>query len=48
MKLAGVGGEPIYTSPTPGDILHSVANIIRARGLKWKPMIELEEELGKF
>ena len=48
MKLAGVDGEPIYTSPRPGDILHSVANIIKARGLGWEPTIELEEGLRQI
>lgn len=48
MKLAGIGGEPIYASPRPGDIAHSVANIKKARGLGWEPKITLEEGLAQL
>ena len=48
MKLAGIHGEPIYTDPRPGDILYSVANIEKARGLGWEPRIELKEGLRQI
>ncbi|MEM0464157.1 MAG: NAD-dependent epimerase/dehydratase family protein [Pyrobaculum sp.] len=48
MKLAGIGGGPIYASPRPGDIAHSVANIKKARSLGWEPKITLEEGLAQL
>ncbi len=41
IELAGIEAEPVYTSPRPGDIRHSVADIRRALSLGWKPRVEL-------
>ena len=48
MRLAGLGGEPLYTPPRPGDIRHSAADITRARSLGWEPQIEIEEGLREL
>lgn len=43
MRLVGIDAEPIYTSPRPGDIMHSVADIRKALDLGWEPRIELRD-----
>lgn len=48
MKLAGLDGGPAYADPRPGDIMHSVADISKARGLGWGPRIALEEGLAQL
>jgi len=37
MRLAGLGGEPLYGPPRPGDIKHSAAAVSKARALGWQP-----------
>ncbi len=48
MRIAGLDGDPVYSDPRPGDILHSLADITRARGLGWDPQITLEEGLKRL
>ncbi|MFP3200291.1 MAG: SDR family NAD(P)-dependent oxidoreductase [Thermoproteus sp.] len=45
MRLAGLGGEPAYAPPRPGDIKHSVADVSKARALGWEPRVSVEEGL---
>lgn len=45
MRLAGLGGEPAYAPPRPGDIRHSVADVSKARALGWEPRVSVEEGL---
>lgn len=45
MEIYGVGGEPIYAPPRPGDIRHSYADIGRAMARGWRPRVRLEEGL---
>jgi UDP-glucose 4-epimerase len=45
MRLAGLGGEPAYAPPRPGDIRHSAADITKARSLGWEPRVMVEEGL---
>ena len=45
MRLAGIVDGPVYAPPRPGDIRHSVADISKARGLGWEPLVRLEEGL---
>jgi UDP-glucose 4-epimerase len=45
MRLAGLGGEPLYGPPRPGDIKHSAADVTKAKLLGWRPQIPLEEGL---
>ena len=48
MRLAGLGGEPLYGPPRPGDIRHSVADVSKARALGWEPQIGIEEGLREL
>jgi UDP-glucose 4-epimerase len=45
MRLAGLGGEPLYAPPRHGDIKHSAADVSKAKSLGWQPQIPLEEGL---
>lgn len=45
MRLAGLGGEPLYGPPRPGDIKYSAADVTKAKLLGWRPQIPLEEGL---
>ena len=47
-KILGVKISPIYTSPRPGDIKHSLADISRAKKiLGYNPKVSFEEGLRK-
>jgi len=35
MRLAGLGGEPFYGPPRPGDVRHSAADVTKAKLLGW-------------
>jgi UDP-glucose 4-epimerase len=48
MRLAGLGGEPLYGPPRPGDIRHSAADVSKARALGWEPQIGIEEGLREL
>jgi UDP-glucose 4-epimerase len=48
MRLAGLGGEPLYGPPRPGDIKHSVADVSKAKSLGWQPQMPLEEGLRRL
>jgi len=48
MRLAGLGGEPLYAPPRPGDIKHSAADVSKARALGWEPQMPLEEGLRRL
>ncbi len=49
IKLFGLNLEPVYAPPRRGDIMHSYADISRAkRILGWHPSISLEEGLKKL
>lgn len=49
IKLFGLNLEPVYGPPRRGDIMHSYADISRAkRILGWHPSISLEEGLKKL
>ena len=48
MRLAGLGGEPLYGPPRPGDIKHSAAAVSKARALGWQPQMPLEEGLRRL
>jgi UDP-glucose 4-epimerase len=48
MQLAGLGGEPLYGPPRPGDIKHSAADVSKARALGWEPSVPLEEGLRRL
>jgi len=48
MRLAGLGGEPLYGPPRPGDIKHSAADVSKAKSLGWQPHIPLEEGLRRL
>jgi UDP-glucose 4-epimerase len=48
MRLAGLGGEPLYGPPRPGDIKHSAADVTKARALGWEPRVPLEEGLRRL
>jgi UDP-glucose 4-epimerase len=48
MRLAGLGGEPLYGPPRPGDIKHSAAEVSKARALGWEPQMPLEEGLRRL
>ena len=48
MRLAGLGGEPLYGPPRPGDIKHSAANVSKAKSLGWQPQMPLEEGLRRL
>lgn len=45
IKLVGSTVTPIYQSPRPGDIRHSLADISRARKFGYNPKYNLEEGL---
>lgn len=46
IRLAGNGSiKPVYKEPRPGDILHSLADITRARTFGYHPEYSLEEGL---
>lgn len=45
IKLVGGGVRPIYSEPRPGDILHSLADISRARQFGYKSGYILEQGL---
>lgn len=41
--------KPVYEEPRPGDIIHSTADITRARkALGWQPRVTLEEGLQQY
>jgi len=42
MRLAGLGGGPLYGPPKPGDIKHSAADVTKAKALGWGPRVPLE------
>ena len=47
MRLAGLGGEPVFDKPRPGDIRHSYADISKAKKiLGFEPSISLEKGVG--
>ena len=49
IKLFGLNLEPVYGPPRRGDIMHSYADISRAKKiLGWHPSISLEEGLKKL
>jgi UDP-glucose 4-epimerase len=48
MRLAGLGGEPAYAPPRPGDIKHSAADVSKARALGWEPRVSVEEGLRRL
>jgi UDP-glucose 4-epimerase len=48
MRLAGLGGEPLYAPPRPGDIKHSAADVSKAKSLGWQPQMPLEEGLREL
>jgi UDP-glucose 4-epimerase len=48
MRLAGLGGEPLYGPPRPGDIKHSAADVSKAKSLGWQPQMPLEEGLREL
>jgi UDP-glucose 4-epimerase len=48
MRLAGLGGEPLYGPPRAGDIKHSAADVSKARALGWEPRVPLEEGLRRL
>jgi len=48
MRLAGLGGEPLYGPPRPGDIKHSAADVSKAKSLGWQPQMPLEEGLRRL
>jgi len=43
LRVAGKNLEPIYQEARPGDILHSLADISRARASGYRPTFSLEE-----
>jgi nucleoside-diphosphate-sugar epimerase len=46
--LLGVDTEPIYDEPRPGDVLHSLADVSRARAeLGYEPSVRLREGLQR-
>jgi len=45
--LAGNNVKPVHEEPRPGDILHSLADISRARSFGYEPSYNLEEGLRK-
>jgi UDP-glucose 4-epimerase len=48
IRLAGLGGEPLYGPPRPGDIKHSAADVSKAKLLGWQPQMPLEEGLRRL
>jgi UDP-glucose 4-epimerase len=48
MRLAGLGGEPLYGPPRPGDIKHSAADVSKAKSLGWQSQMPLEEGLRRL
>jgi len=44
-KLTGNNTPPVYSPPRPGDILHSLADISKARTFGFNPMYNLERGL---
>jgi len=48
MRLAGLGGEPLYAPPRPGDVKHSAADVSKAKSLGWQPQMPLEEGLRRL
>jgi nucleoside-diphosphate-sugar epimerase len=47
-ELIGVSVLPFYTDPRPGDILHSCADIEKARRMLWfEPLIGFKQGLRK-
>ena len=48
MRLAGLGGEPLYGPPRPGDVKHSAADVSKAKSLGWQPQMPLEEGLRRL
>ncbi|HOS81498.1 MAG TPA: SDR family oxidoreductase [Methanolinea sp.] len=47
MRLLRFRGQPVYAGGRPGDVMHSVADISRARSLLgWEPAFSLEEGLS--
>jgi len=48
-RLAGENGiPPVYKAPRPGDIMHSLADISRARSFGFQPGYSLEDGLNEF
>jgi UDP-glucose 4-epimerase len=46
-EAAGVATEPALVEPRPGDLLHSVLDVSRARReLGWQPRVELQQGLA--
>ena len=48
MRLAGLGGEPLYAPPRPGDVKHSAADVSKAKSLGWQPQMPLEKGLRRL
>lgn len=46
-EIQGKGIKSVYADPRPGDIKHSLADILRARGFGYNPKDEFKEELAK-
>jgi UDP-glucose 4-epimerase len=44
-RAAGSDAEPELTDPRPGDLLHSVLDISRAKSIGWEPQRTLEQGL---
>ena len=47
LGLAGNNVKPVHEEPRPGDIIHSLADISRARSFGYEPSYNLEEGLRK-
>jgi len=45
IKLVGSDVRPVYSEPRPADILHSLADVSRARQFGYNPVYSLEEGL---
>jgi len=47
IELTGINVKPVHEEPRPGDIIHSLADISRARSFGYEPSYNLEEGLRK-
>ena len=45
MEVMEAGFKPIHRKPRPGDIIHSLADVTKARGFGYNPKYRLEEGL---
>lgn len=46
IRLSGAGIQPEYREPRPGDIIHSYADITKAKSIGFEPRYTLEEGLS--